>query len=253
MRVLQVIAVFWGTVYDVRVWLAVQLLHGAWTVSKTSWTATGLGDHLSCYLEGHWPMVALLSGLLIPHAAFRLVGFPQDAGNRFRSQDQPMPKGIAAGRLSDPVLVLDSNIWMNPDLDGFFSRLGRQLKTERRKLLLFGPQFDELCNIKDRIPYGTQQGRLARLALSRIERLQVQSCLTVDPLLLQAKPKTFADPLILELIRNLTSSGQSLSFVTDDRELRIRARQIAQDAPGKLTVRRSGDLVPGNHFMSTTP
>ena len=138
-------------------------------------------------------------------------------------------------------------------LSGFFSLLGSQLKAGRKKLLLFGPQFDELCNIKDRVPYGTQQNRLARLALARIERLQVMKCLTVDPLVLQALPKIFADPLILELIRNLTSSGQSVSFVTDDRELRIRARQIAQDAPGKLTVRRSADLVPGNHFMSTTP
>jgi len=148
----------------------------------------------------------------------------------------PAKKCTQIEQLVQRTAILDSNIWMNPELDAFFRRLRTRLNESSRTLTLFGPQFDEMCNIKDREPFASKKGRLARLALSRIETLQELGMLRVDPLVLQADPKAYADPLILILIHQLTSKGEDVHFVSDDRELRIRVREFAKDDKGLLDV-----------------
>ena len=60
---------------------------------------------------------------------------------------------------------------------------------------------------------------------------------------LQAHPKAYADPKILKLIEGLTAERRTVHFVSDDRELRIRAREVADKQPGIMTVCTSNCLM----------
>ena len=136
---------------------------------------------------------------------------------------------------------------MNASLDEFFSRLSSELSRNNRQLVLFGPQFDEICNIKDRKPFASKKGRLARLALARIERMQSSALLDVQAIDFETDKRAFADPKIVMLINDFTRAGKDVFFVSDDRELRIRARQFTSRNSGNLTVYDSKSLLsPGN-------
>lgn len=135
---------------------------------------------------------------------------------------------------------------MNASLDEFFTRLSRELSRSSRQLVLFGPQFDEICNIKDRKPFASQKGRLARLALARIERMQMVGLLDVQAIDFETDKSAFADPKIVMLVSDLTKAGKDVFFVSDDRELRIRVRQFTSRNSGNLTVCDSKRLLYPN-------
>lgn len=143
-----------------------------------------------------------------------------------------------------PVLILDSNIWMNPGYDSFFSALGDLLRQKSGILIIYGPQFDEICNVKRKSPYGSNQNRSARCSLNRIELLQSAGLLQIEPLTIDADVGVYADPLIVKLIVKHTSQGTAVSFVSDDMELRIRVRGLAGKGPGTLSIIQGRDFLP---------
>ncbi len=220
----------------VRIWTILQSLHFTWAIVSGEIRPVRFGDPLLWYLEQNWLFAGLLGLLLVPQVTNL---FRETAPSGREPAGRPPANPATCQRIDEllrATVILDSNIWMNPSLDDFFHRLRIAVRTGPHVLTLFGPQFDEICNIKDRAPYASKRGRLARLALSRIEAMQGAGCLQIDPLVLQAHPRAYADPRILTLIDRLTGDGQTVHFVSDDRELRIRARQIADQKPGSMTV-----------------
>jgi hypothetical protein len=143
-----------------------------------------------------------------------------------------------------PALILDSNIWMNPGYDPLFQALEDCLKAAHSTLTLYGPQFDEICNVKRKTAYGTPSNRGARCALNRIERMQTSNRLKIEPLSIDAEFKVYADPLIVKLIVTQTKQGTAVAFLSDDMELRIRVRGLASKGPGKLQIIEGKDLLP---------
>ncbi|MCX8511436.1 MAG: hypothetical protein ORN83_06720, partial [Chthoniobacteraceae bacterium] len=143
-----------------------------------------------------------------------------------------------------PALILDSNIWMNPGYDPLFQALEDCLKAAHGTLTLYGPQFDEICNVKRKTAYGTPSNRGARCALNRIERMQTSNRLNIEPLSIDAEFKVYADPLIVKLIVTQTKQGTAVAFLSDDMELRIRVRGLASKGPGKLRMIEGKDLLP---------
>ncbi|MGR5447985.1 PIN domain-containing protein [Vibrio jasicida] len=131
-------------------------------------------------------------------------------------------------RLSD-LVVIDSNIWMNYDYDDLFNSLESYLSKSNNVIKIPQVQFDEIVNLKN-LPYGNVKSKLARCALSRIERLQNSNAIKIIPLGFDAEKEAYADPEIIKLLIKATDEYNNLLLITDDRELRIRANQLVSDA-----------------------
>lgn len=137
--------------------------------------------------------------------------------------------------LADKVII-DSNIWMNEDHDLFFKFLADSFSTANRVVEVYGAQFDEICNIKHRGSYRDPRGKRARLAINRIEGLQTRKLLRIAPVTLESRAGAHADPVILNLLAATNRQPCSLSLVTDDKELRVRAREVARDGQANVRI-----------------
>lgn len=123
-----------------------------------------------------------------------------------------------------PVLVIDSNIWMNEKYESFFHCL-RYVCLNRHKIELFGVQFDEITNIKKSTNFGDERNRRARIAIERIETLQEEGSLTITPITMDASRRAYADPTIVKILAQKSEEGLRCTFISDDKELRVRVRQ----------------------------
>jgi len=123
-------------------------------------------------------------------------------------------------------LVIDSNIWMNPDYEDFFEVLSLASTKNDYVIELAGVQFDEIVNIKKKTNYDTDDvNRRARIAINRIEKLQKNKLLNISSVSVDAHQKAYADPTIVRLITEKSKKGLNCTFISDDKELRIRVRQ----------------------------
>lgn len=142
-------------------------------------------------------------------------------------------------------IVIDSNIWMNENYEDFFSVLNWACRKQGYVLALFGPQFDEITNIKKNTAFGEDKNKRARLAINRIETFQKQNMLNIHPVTLDSKPGAYADPLIVKLLASQAKQGIDCTFISDDKELRIRVRQhLSDQATGKWEIVEMSDLIP---------
>ena len=132
---------------------------------------------------------------------------------------------IIDNNLLHSFLIIDSNIWMNSDYDSFFTLLARHLINQKKQLILYGQQFDEICNIKKKTKYGGKKNQRSRMAINRIDWLTESSLLRIEPITLDAEQGAYADPFIIKLLTKKASSGNQCSFLSDDKELRIRIRE----------------------------
>lgn len=125
--------------------------------------------------------------------------------------------------------VIDTNIWMNEDYDPFFRAFLGVLAESSLTYTLYEEQWRELCNLKNNNEYDSPKSRRARCALSRIEVLQKASCLTIRPVNRRTPSAGYVDDLLLNLLRSACADSRTGGLVSDDRELRIRARQVLKD------------------------
>lgn len=141
--------------------------------------------------------------------------------------------------------VVDSNIWMNERYMPFFRCLYYALKETGKKMILYGPQFDEICNIKKNTDYGEDRNARARLAINRVELFQRAELLEIKPINVEAQRGAYADPLILRLLVSVSKQDHDVALVSDDKELRIRARQLLADhGKGELAIVEGDALAP---------
>ena len=122
-------------------------------------------------------------------------------------------------------LIIDSNIWMKEEYDTFFEALLFVCKANKLCLSFYGPQFDEITNIKKKADYGEEKNHRARLAINRIEEFQVNKCLRIEAISIDSNPRAYADPLIIKLLTTESKKGKRCIFISDDKELRIRVRE----------------------------
>ncbi len=112
-------------------------------------------------------------------------------------------------------LIIDSNIWMDEDLDVFFKYFIKCCQKNNYHLLFTSEQLNEIEHTKNRFP--------RRVALRRIEHLQKIGCLIVEQTRRDDDNRSiYLDPIIIRLVRDATRAGQACTLVTNDRLLRIR-------------------------------
>ncbi|MDR2114799.1 MAG: hypothetical protein LBP87_00300, partial [Planctomycetaceae bacterium] len=128
-----------------------------------------------------------------------------------------------------PCFVIDSNIWMNENYDALFSAIRSVLQQHSQQLVLYGVQFDEICNVKKKTGkdggIGNERNRRARLAINRVEQFQKMGLLRIEPVTIDAKIGAYADPMIVKLLVNAAKKNKETCFISDDKELRIRVRE----------------------------
>ena len=125
------------------------------------------------------------------------------------------------------LLIIDSNIWMNdtPQYNRFISIFPYLLKSFNTRYIFYGPQFEEICNIKKKSDYCESRNKRSRLAINRIDKLSKENLLSITPIKLELKNPGHVDPLLIKLLLMSAKKGQSTILLTDDNELRIRARE----------------------------
>jgi hypothetical protein len=128
-------------------------------------------------------------------------------------------------------LIIDSNIWMNEEYDALFVCLRESTLKSKKTIVVFGPQFDEICNLKRTTSYKDESNQRARLAINRIEKLQKERLLRIEPVTIEAVKGAYADPLIVQLLISEAQNARSICFVSDDKELRVRVREHLRHLP----------------------
>ena len=133
------------------------------------------------------------------------------------------------------VFIIDSNIWMDDSkrVNDFFVLLGAACN-RGCKFILAGWQFDEIVNVKKRGAYESKSGKKARLAISRIEKFQVDGHLNIDKISVDAKRGVYSDPLIVKVAVDTIKKNKRCVIITNDVELRIRVRSLTTDEANQL-------------------
>lgn len=140
-------------------------------------------------------------------------------------------------------IVLDSNIWMDPEYEAFFAILQEKLSQNNKKTILYEPQFDEICNIKTKNDIKSRKGSAARCAINRIENFQLNELLSIKPLSIKADKNAYADPIIIKMILRLIKNEKKVVLITDDMELRIRLRSVSEENKNRCVVLPGKDIV----------
>ncbi|MDB4442219.1 hypothetical protein N9219_02240 [bacterium] len=124
-------------------------------------------------------------------------------------------------------LIIDSNIWMDdrPQYDNFISVFRFLLKSFNIRYIFYGPQFDEICNKKKRTGYGESANRRSRTAIKRIDKLSDENLLEITQINFESKYPGHVDPLLIKLLLIAAKKGKSVTLLSNDVELRIRARE----------------------------
>lgn len=130
------------------------------------------------------------------------------------------------------ILVLDSNIWMDikQTSDALFEALVIICKKEKRSILMYADQYDEICNKKKRELKRSGDVRAACRAINRIDNLQGRGLVTIEGLEPNARPHAYADPVIVTRLAEQAKNGVTCTLVTNDVELRTRAREHLKDS-----------------------
>ncbi len=178
-------------------------------------------------------MIFIYAGILIGALIFHIYKVIDDEKHykKCRKESREKAEQILSEfrKFLTPCLVIDSNIWMNEGYNSFFLLLDYACAAHKYKLSLFGVQFDEISNIKKKSKYGKGKGASARLAINRIEEFQKQNKLNISPIAVDASPGAYADPVIIKILVAQAKKGIACTFISDDKELRIRVRQHLTD------------------------
>jgi len=125
-------------------------------------------------------------------------------------------------------VIIDSNLWMDYDFESFFGGLLTILNKYEYILNLCAAQLYEIHNIKTKPKY-SGQGNKANKAIKRIEKYQVEKVLKINSISCREDKKAYADPAILEYLISEYPKNGGITLITNDKTLRVRARQVFED------------------------
>ena len=148
--------------------------------------------------------------------------------------------------VSSDFLILDSNAWMSETFDAFFQALRRCATETQRQIVLSVPQFNEICSRKRTTAADDPVNRRARLAIYRIEQLQKEGLLRIAKVPHDFAKDAHADPLEVSILIAEAKPANSIHFISDDEELRIRVREFLRKHPSdRWKVLDFASLLPG--------
>lgn len=147
--------------------------------------------------------------------------------------------GLSWGERLKSLVIVDSNIWMNPNNDKLFINLEWVLQKLSSCIEMPATQFDEIVNIKTKSVDEEKKGR-ARLALRRIERFQELALINITSLGYNSNKHAYADPNIISTFEKNLSNDSTMTLISDDRELRIRAGQRLKDKKARDFMATTG-------------
>ena len=153
---------------------------------------------------------------------------------------------ILRDAVASDFLILDSNAWMNEGFDSFFQALRRCATETQKQLVLSVPQFNEICSRKRTTAADDPVNRRARLAINRIEQLQKEGLLRIAKAPTDFMKDPHADPLEVSILIAEAKPANSIHFISDDEELRIRVREFLRKHPAdRWKVLDFAALLPG--------
>ena len=128
----------------------------------------------------------------------------------------------AAEHLLVDCLLIDSKVWMSDECGSFFYVLEQACREKGGyKLVIDAEQLEEMRGIRGAV----DQSHRAELAVERIEQLRNKGLLAVSEAKLVSDPALEGEPLIIRQLDSATRAGRTTTFVTDDREMRIKVRK----------------------------
>jgi len=152
-------------------------------------------------------------------------------------------------KIKGDLLVIDSNIWMKADYEPLFEVLLRL----KQNCVIVGDQLDEITNKKNRTKFGTDENKCARLGIDRVEKLQEADLVEIPGVTFESNKGAMADPEILKYAASETEQKRFVTIVTDDKELRVRAKAILKKkAPQLHRVLKGSDLLEDAHQILGT-
>ena len=148
--------------------------------------------------------------------------------------------------------IVDSSAFMECDKshDKFFDALQAYCLANRVRLQLLGIQFEEIQKIKKQHSFHHPKSRRARCAMKRIEQLQCAGVLEIAQMRLEPPRSAYADPAILRALLAMSDKGLRCCLIANDRELRIRIREISRKS---VTAVGTVDLAPLAASYLSTP
>ena len=139
--------------------------------------------------------------------------------------------GVLREAVAADFLILDSNAWMNDGYDAFFRALRRCATETQKQIVLSVPQFNDICTRKRITASDDPANRRARLAINRIEQLQKDGLLRIAKAPIEAARDPHADPLEVSILIAEAKPSNSIFFISDEEELRIRIREFLRKHP----------------------
>ena len=136
-------------------------------------------------------------------------------------------------------IIIDTNIWMDSDLDCFWQDLYMQCFKQKQKIIVPSTVYDEIIRLKKDNPSVEQfqyfvphegKGFKARLALKRIKMFSDADLLHIN-IKKVSNPYAYADIDIINLCERLQNetTTKMFSLITNDKDLSIRTRHILND------------------------
>lgn len=128
-----------------------------------------------------------------------------------------------------PYLVIDSSIWMHAEYSSFFVILEAACRRKNYTLELYVPQFDEISTYKNVSAISANGDRMADIAMDRIEHLQKKGFLSIKPFAHALTDEMSEYHVMNILLSDNINNGVECTFFSEDKEIRIRARQFLAD------------------------
>jgi len=122
------------------------------------------------------------------------------------------------------LIMIDSAVWMSREAKNFFQSFLHLLMKHNKQIYMCTAQLNEIENKICSTKYGQNVNLLARMALNRIEKFQVEGRLGIGKLKIDIAKATYADEEILKTIKYMDKKKNKVTLITADRMLRIKAR-----------------------------
>lgn len=196
-----------------------ELAEQCWKAAKSNGVQDGGPDSpVLFFIRKHW-FVAGVMPLCSICLVLYLVAVSGKRGQQTPQRRSPGNANSSAERKPIPrnsVLFIDTNIWMNPELHPWFARLKKVAPRYSWSIILETIVLGELKGLSK----NAEKSKDARMGARRIEKLQEITPTIISVADHSTPQDTVADSVLLRTARQTPNA----ILITDDRELRIKAR-----------------------------
>lgn len=138
------------------------------------------------------------------------------------------------------LVIVDSNVWMEPRYDPLFRTLEDLLRRKNHKITMGPLQYEEIYSLQKRHSIDSRKGKDARQALTRIEKFQKAGLLSLPNMSTHPNSTAFADPEILTFVETAARQNRASLVISDDKDLRIRAQALGGERAHVVAAKTFG-------------